>query len=352
MAKEKFSYIEERDIKIRDRIKNILENLPKFISEYVVSLESRGLSSLTRYNYLEDISLFFEYLAGNTSKMKNITFEFLENLKPIDIQKFLSDMANGRKKIENNKTLVSKSGIKAQARKLSSIKSLYKYLFNNDLISSNMTTKIDTPRLKDEDNTIKRIDYDEAIEIMRATDSVGVFSRHQEKYNEGLIKHRDRAIISTFFATGIRVSELVGLDLNSVNLKKKYIDVMRKGGRQERLYIDDDLIEILSMWLTYRESANISKEEQAFFISIQKKRISVDAVDDVIKKYAFAILGKRLSPHKLRATYGTELYKRTGDIYQVATALGHKSVDTTRKHYADFDEQKKKDIAGKVKVGY
>ena len=352
MAKEKCSYFEERDVKIRERMNNMLAKLPLYVSDYIVNLESRGLSSLTRYNYLEDISLFFQFIAGNSSKMKDVSFQVLERLKPIDIQKFLSNMASGRQKISGRKILLSKSGIKAQARKLSSIKSLYRYLFINDFITSNMTTKIETPKLLDEDNTIKRIDYSEAIEMMKATDSTGVFSEHQEKYNDGFIKHRDRAIISTFFATGIRVTEHVELDLNTVNLKKKYIDIRRKGGRLERLYINDDLIDILNTWLTYRETENIPKEEQAFFISIQKKRISVDAVDDVIKKYAMAVLGKKLSLHKLRATYGTELYKRTGDIYQVATALGHKSVDTTRKHYADFDEQKKKDIAGKVKVGY
>ncbi|MGN1060373.1 MAG: tyrosine-type recombinase/integrase, partial [Candidatus Coproplasma sp.] len=87
------------------------------------------------------------------------------------------------------------------------------------------------------------------------------------------------------------------------------------------------------------------------FLSTQKKRITVRAVENLVEKYAKIVSPlKKISPHKLRSTYGTQLYKATGDIYIVADVLGHKDVNTTRKHYAAITEDSRRSVVGKVKL--
>ena len=91
--------------------------------------------------------------------------------------------------------------------------------------------------------------------------------------------------------------------------------------------------------------------ETALFLSLQKKRISVRAVEKLVKKYSECSTPlKKITPHKLRSTYGTALYEQTGDIYVVAEVLGHKDVNTTKKHYASISDNIKRSVANKVKL--
>ena len=84
---------------------------------------------------------------------------------------------------------------------------------------------------------------------------------------------------------------------------------------------------------------------------MQKNRISVRAVENLVKKYSRTVTTlKNITPHKLRSTYGTQLYRETGDIYLVADVLGHRDVNTTRKHYADIEDERRRKAAGKVKL--
>ena len=91
--------------------------------------------------------------------------------------------------------------------------------------------------------------------------------------------------------------------------------------------------------------------ENALFLSMQNRRITVRAVEKLVKKYALTVTSlKKITPHKLRSTYGTELYRETGDIYLVADVLGHKDVNTTKRHYAAIDEDRRRSAANIVKL--
>ena len=117
------------------------------------------------------------------------------------------------------------------------------------------------------------------------------------------------------------------------------------------LYFPNEVAMELKTWLEKRATLDIPKEEKAMFISLQNKRISVRAVENLVKKFAaIASPLKKISPHKLRSTFGTNLYKETKDIYIVADILGHKDVNTTKKHYAAISEDMRKDVAEKVKL--
>jgi site-specific recombinase XerD len=155
-----------------------------------------------------------------------------------------------------------------------------------------------------------------------------------------------------FLGTGIRISELVGLNNQDINFKDNSFIVTRKGGSKSILYFDDDVAEALKRYLDHKDEGETNPQPtDPLFLSAQKKRITVRAVENLVKKYAKIVSPlKKITPHKLRSTYGTQLYKATGDIYIVADVLGHKDVNTTRKHYAEISEDNRKAVAGKVKL--
>ena len=168
-------------------------------------------------------------------------------------------------------------------------------------------------------------------------------------------KIRDIAIITLFLGTGVRVSECVGLDLKDVNFRENSIRIIRKGGNESILYFGSEVEKAL---LDYIEGPRVtaaaqaaSGEEKALFFSLQKKRISVHAVQNLVEKYAKEFVPqKKITPHKLRSTFGTNLYQETGDIYLVADVLGHADVGTTRKHYAAMKDENRRKAARAVRL--
>ena len=158
------------------------------------------------------------------------------------------------------------------------------------------------------------------------------------------------ALFTLFLGTGIRVSECVGLDIDDVDFKNNSIKVTRKGGNEMYVYFGDEVQEALEDYIVSVRSHIVPVEghENALFYSSQRKRITVRAVQNLVSKYTSYITNKHITPHKFRSTYGTTLYKETGDIYLVADVLGHKDVNTTRKHYAAQDDENRRKAARAV----
>ena len=153
-------------------------------------------------------------------------------------------------------------------------------------------------------------------------------------------------------STGIRVSECVGLNLNDIDFDNSRIKVIRKGGNEAFVFFSDEAEIVLKDYIKLRNEI-IPKEgsEEALFLSSQRSRLTARSVENLVKKYARITTPlKHITPHKLRSTYGTALYQETGDIYLVADVLGHKDVNTTRKHYAAMNEDKKRRNRNVVKL--
>ena len=160
------------------------------------------------------------------------------------------------------------------------------------------------------------------------------------------------AILTLLLGTGIRVSECVGLDLNDVDFKNDGIRIHRKGGKEVVVYFGEEVRDALLDYLEERKRIiPVSGHEQAFFLSLQSRRISVKSVENLVKKYAKLVTPlKKITPHKLRSTYGTNLYRETGDIYLVADVLGHSDVNTTRKHYAALEDERRRSARNAVRL--
>jgi site-specific recombinase XerD len=200
------------------------------------------------------------------------------------------------------------------------------------------------PRIHDKN--IVRLDVDEVSTLLDEVESGENLTKNQQRFHEKT-KTRDIAIITLLLGTGIRVSECVGLDIDDVDFKNNGVKVHRKGGAEAVVYFGDEVRDAL---LSYMEERNMHTPAEghanALFLSLQNKRIGVRAVENLVKKYSRLVTNlKNITPHKLRSTYGTNLYRETGDIYLVADVLGHKDVNTTKKHYAALEDDRRKDAA-------
>ena len=228
-------------------------------------------------------------------------------------------------------------------RKISTLRSFYNYYFKHEMIKTNPPALITMPKLHEK--AIIRLDTDEVAMLLDYVEHAGDQLSGQKKAYYEKTKTRDLALIILLLGTGIRVSECVGLDVEDLDFKNDAVKVTRKGGNEMFVYFGEEVEKALLDYLEVRESITpIAGHEHALFYSIQRKRMGVQAVENLVKKYAQHITStKKITPHKLRSTYGTALYRETGDIYLVADVLGHKDVNTTRKHYASVgDEQRRK----------
>lgn len=342
------SYHEQLQIDQTLRLREVLKTLPSFAKDYFRAIEPRS-SVRTRINYAYDIRIFFHFLMENNPIYKNYTMDQfqvqdLERLEPVDIEEYMEYL----KVYQHNQELLT-NGEKGLSRKMSALRSFYNYYFKRQAISKNPTLLVNMPKLHEK--AIIRLDADEVAMLLDFVESAGSTLTGQALTYYRKTKERDLAILTLLLGTGIRVSECVGLDLTDVDFKNNGITVTRKGGNQMVVYLGDEVAEALSNYIegSRKAAAPLPGHENALFLSTQRKRMGVQAVENMVKKYARQVTpGKKITPHKLRSTYGTALYKETGDIYLVADVLGHKDVNTTKKHYAAIDEDRRRQAASAV----
>lgn len=340
------NYYQARNLKNLEKIEYLLEELPPFVEDYFIGIENQT-STLTRLNYAYDLRIFFDYLAKKVFKGRAVlsfTLSDLENVQSYDIERFLSYLNrytfNGKEESCNER---------AKARKLSSVRAMFKYFFSKERIKVDNAAKVSLPKIHEKE--IIRLEVNEVAALLDCADSGSGMSPHQQAFHEKT-KIRDVAILTLFLGTGIRISELVGLNNEDIDFTNYSFRVTRKGGNQAILYFSEEVADALAQYIAYKEDCkDIPSGEHALFLSLKMKRISIRAVENLVKKYSRIIAPlKKISPHKLRSTYGTQLYRETQDIYVVADVLGHKDVNTTKKHYAAISEDIRRSVAGKVKL--
>lgn len=231
---------------------------------------------------------------------------------------------------------------------MSSLRSFYSYYYKRQAIQTNPTLLVDMPKIHDK--TIIRLDAGETAALLDYIEHCGDQLSGQRKAYYEKTKVRDLAIVTLLLGTGIRVSECVGLDIDDIDFRNNGIRLVRKGGSEMVVYFGEEVEKALKSYLEARKAiVPVAGHENALFYSTQRKRIGVQAVENLVKKYAKAITTtKKITPHKLRSTYGTALYQETGDIYLVADVLGHKDVNTTKKHYAAMDDARRRKAATAV----
>ncbi len=340
-------------------IRQVAKELPRACGDFLRAI-STTTSTLTRLAYAYDLRIFFTFLTTelpeyNHTDIRNFQDNDMNHITQRDLEQYVEYLTMYYRNMdaENDEKWISKPIYNHELgimRKLSTLRSFFEYMFSSSRISSNVTTLVPLPKLHAK--PILRLEEKEIDKMLSIVQSGEKLSDRQQKF-QALTRARDYAMLCLFLGTGIRVSECIGIDLEDIDFAQNAFLVTRKGGNQVMLYFPQEVADALSAYLGERKAMTpLPGHEQALFLSLQKRRITQRAVQNLVKKYALlaAPLKKRISPHKLRSTFGTNLYHETGDIYLVADVLGHADVNTTRKHYAAMTELRRKEAAQYVRL--
>lgn len=347
MGKDSQYYKEKKRTQML-KLRELVAELPDFAADYIYSKEiGSQFSTLISYSY--DLLTFFRFLIARNPSLKHMTVKdlpltVLEQITSEDIveyQRYLELNVDGESH-ENGKRSI--------ARKLSPLRGMFQYHFEREYISKNPMMLVKLPKLKKDKNIIRMNNYEVQAVLSAIEHQNAGMSERQKKFCQKTQK-RDLAILTLMLCTGIRVSECCGLDLTDIDFRANTLTIVRKGGGQDVLYFGDQVHHVLLDYVeTEREIITpLESHQAALFYSLQGKRISVDAVERLVKKYAkIAVPNKKITPHKLRSTYGTALYRQTGDIRLVADVLGHENINTTIDYYAAIEDEHKKKAANAV----
>ena len=343
------SYHEQEDIENTKRIRGILKELPPFCTDFFRGIEPRT-SARTRLAYAYDLKTFFDFLKQanpelKSKKLRDLPLSLLDEIKLMDLEEYIEYLkCYSTEKRED--LMNTERGI---MRKVSTVKSFYNYFYRTERIQNNPASLLQLPKIHEKE--IIRLDVDEVARFLDEVEDGECLTEKQKAYH-AKTKLRDLAMMTLLLGTGLRVSECVGLNINDVDFRNGGLRIHRKGGKEVIVYFGAEVEYALQDYLSEREHI-VPEEgsEEALFLSMQRKRINVRSVEKMVKKYAQLVTPlKKITPHKLRSTYGTNLYRETGDIYLVADVLGHSDVNTTKKHYAALEDERRRSARNKVQL--
>ena len=343
------SYHEQEDIENTKRIRGILKELPPFCTDFFRGIEPRT-SAHTRLAYAYDLKTFFDFLKQanpelKSKKLRDLPLSLLDEIKLMDLEEYMEYLkCYSTEKRED--LMNTERGI---MRKVSTVKSFYNYFYRTERIQNNPASLLQLPKIHEKE--IIRLDVDEVARFLDEVEDGECLTEKQKAYH-AKTKLRDLAMMTLLLGTGLRVSECVGLNINDVDFRNGGLRIHRKGGKEVIVYFGAEVEYALQDYLSEREHI-VPEEgsEEALFLSMQRKRINVRSVEKMVKKYAQLVTPlKKITPHKLRSTYGTNLYRETGDIYLVADVLGHSDVNTTKKHYAALEDERRRSARNKVQL--
>lgn len=349
--KNESKFYEEKENKEIAKFHGLCKNLPIYARRYLQNREMVvKYSTLIAYAY--DLQTFFEFLKENNPELeqceiKTIPAEIIDSLDADDIMEFQRYL-----RFHQSEDKISKNDNKAIARKMTPIRGLFDYMQKKNLVHSNVAKNVEMPRVK-APRVIRRLstapDNNEVEKLLNGMETILTNPSISERQKKFLKKDyfRDTAILWLLLGTGIRISECEGLDLVDVDFENRCINVKRKGGFYDLVYFNENVAEKLNDYIQNEREQYISKDTpakdmEALFLGRKYKRLSVDALENLVEKYTLILVGKKFSPHKLRSTYGTTLYRKTNDIRLVADVLGHSNINTTAKHYASQTEENKR----------
>lgn len=325
-------YFKEKDEKNMRIVDECCTTLPLACTEYFNDV-ALGRETSTMANYARQLNVFFnwvheELLTGKDPQ--HYDFSDLSRITSDDVTTFMYEL---RHKGDSDETLLAY---------LRAISSFYKHFNKKGKLRTNPVDGVTRPKHKKAPKV-----YLDAVDLPRFESTVkngqGLSERVQ-KYRDTINStNRDNAIVAVLYDTGIRVSELVGIDLTDIDFSRCRISVRRKGGDITLTYFSNETADFLNAYLDDRAKF-VDKKEQALFVSFVGKnkghRLSVRSIEIMIKKYAVAAgvsNADKMTPHKLRHTCGMALLKATGNIALVQAQLAHKSITSTTV-YAQADD--------------
>lgn len=364
------SYKTDKNIECNKKAEILSEELPEFVCNYIKkALDSK--SGYTQLNYTYKLKVFFTFLTtkGRFSNLslKDFTIEHLSQLNFDDINDFLYWMKHDRidelkteRNFKEEKSALSHDNttkiIKTSTtlNYLACLSGLFDYYIYTGDISDNVIKKVMKAKQykKEKDETVVRLIGDEDVRFLNNVMDGDCLSERQQIFHKKNCE-RDTAICCLLLNTGIRVSELVGLDIGDIDFEQTSISVIRKGNKIDKVFFSDETSEFLKDYISIRnEKYHPKTDETALFLNKDGTRLSVRSVELLVKKYSKSALPLKkdtITPHKLRATSASKTLAATnGNIYAVQKQLGHNSPLTTMV-YLDNDDELKRSVRSSVK---
>lgn len=287
--------------------------IDKAIVEYLTELENRNYSKHTIRAYSNNIREFFEYL-------RKIEIDLDENRYHLIFRRYMSGL---HEKKQSSSTI---------ARKMASLRSFFKFATARKYIKNNPAAIVQAPKIE------KKLPH------IVNVDSVFQLLEKIEKDHNGI---KDIAVIECLYATGIRISELVGLNINSVDFTKQEIKVFGKGSKQRIVPISQRALDSIKEYLKTSSSNRINRDGP-LFLGKDNKRISSDSVRRIVYKRIRNIgFGRGIGPHSLRHSFATHILEAGADLRSVQELLGHVDLSTTQV-YTHLSKSKIKEIYNKA----
>lgn len=343
----------KKESDILEECRMIEQELPRFLSGFFRYLRGNVLP-MTRLAYLRDTRFFLRYLLAETgiskaTEPKEIDPEEFKTIKAYDINLFLDYCRHYR--VETQHTVsIYENDKRSLARKRSSLSVIFKYLYREGLMETNITDAFDPIRVpKPGEREIKALEDDE---VMRMLDAVttGTHLTKKERQFWEKTKHRDRAILILFLTYGLRISELQQLNLSSFNFSRGEFKIYRKRAKESIMPLNNTVTKAVHAYTELERSDRDhlpAEHKDALFLSLQGKRMTERQIREMVKKYTSIGLAtsrrEGYSPHKLRATAATSLIGRGNSIYDVQALLDHENVTTTQL-YAAHKKNVKRDL--------
>lgn len=332
--------------RIEAKNQEMLRKMPGFMNSYYSHMSLKGLSVRTKNAYLTDLMHFLEYLVtdfpAHEKNIKKITTEDINALKAKDINSYLIYCQKYEKEYtlpsQEIEYIVYNNNQRSLSRKKSSITSLLKFLYSEDLIENDITSKI-TPIItpKKSAKSVKALSDDEIERLLYIVSTGNGLTDKQKVYWEKT-KYRDRAILYYFVNAGLRLSELQQLNVSSFNFNRmEYgeLTIYRKRDKESVIILTKSLRQVIDEYIEIERPGYLRKadDEDALFLSIQGTRLKETQIRDLVKKYTAIVLGTSVSaaysPHKLRASAATSAIRRGNPINKVASLLDHDNIQTT-----------------------
>lgn len=334
-----------------------LRGLPDFVADFISDVEN-STTLRTQLAYIQDINILLEYLQlEHPDFISKDIIDFspsdINTLTARDIKDFLNYLSSYKKSFKKRDgsevTQAFSNTQQGKARKLANLHSLFSYLFKNNMIAKDVTANIDI-KVDKKASISNKLEGDEIDRFLKTIDDDVNIENNRKLLFHKRVKFRDYIIVLLLAYTGIRVSELIQLDVSDINVDKEAMVVTRKGGNQERIYLPETVLSPIADYMLERKKLNNVKQEykNALFLSQHGNRIDAQTIRYMLSKYKDRSgLDIKITPHTFRRSFGMEFYNKTKDMYLTAQQLGHTSAETTRKFYAEpTDERKKSSMTG------
>lgn len=312
----------EKEMKVEQQVMKKLHTMPSILTDYYYSLIGSGKSYRTAKAYIDNVVQFINFTYNG-----NCGEDFYINVKPNHINKYISSLRTKSVKGKTERTSDSHKGLH-----WSSLNSFFQFLIP-DYITINPVANTKRPKVRDNPE----------VTFLTTEEMTKIFNNVKEKANERML-NRDLCLLKLGFATGLRISAIIQIDISDLDLDHNRIRVTEKGDRDDFVIIGDNLKAQIQMWLQDRKRYFGSVDSDALFVSQEKSRLSNRSVKDLIDKYTLGATEKHVTPHVMRHSCATNLYEQTGDIYLCAKQLHHKNVSTTQR-YAELSKEKQKKAA-------